>query len=558
MKNVNRQKTTPVNWGTSKRNVPVPVITSVPPGVVAPLFAAGLYPMDGIVGAKGADGKYQSSRVRFGVEMAETKDRLINKVRARFRAVFVPSLAFERFGGSRDEWEKSFAGEQGAAGSVIPFIETEAWDEGNSAFYDVLGQHSVDGRLNSTAYVEAYNIDWNFRARNRSEKITPRARLDHSLAPAFWPSGRFEHLVSEYDEALHDGQVALDVINALLPVKGLYGKPYPGNAYDANVALFRDTEGNPPPSSGSTFGSASSTNDGDALIYAKKVGTNHPEIWAEFQNDGVFMSLANLEMAKKTQSLAKIRADFDGHTDDYIIDTFLMNGIRIPDQAMKQPIEIARTDAVFTMAERYSSTSGALDEKAVSGVAYGELSLRLPRVEVGGVILITVEILPDQLFERQPDPYLYMTSVDEWPKAMRDYADPYKVDVITNGMIDTSHSDPDGLFAHGPLNWWLNGGGVRIGGKYRKPAAGGGTNLLRNRFWAHEEVDPALSESFYLCQGLPTNIFLDEETDPFDVWADGNLVIHGNTQFGPALMEATDNYDKIMLQMDTSRPEAEA
>ena len=107
------------------------------------------------------------------------------------------------------------------------------------------------------------------------------------------------------------------------------------------------------------------------------------------------------------------------------------------------------------------------------------------------------------------------------------------------------------LFA--PLNWVWNAFGPGIGGKFFKPAAGGGTNVLRQRFWAHEEQNPALSEGFYICKGLTTSVFIDETSDAFELTADGNVIIDGLTQFGRELIEATDNYEKVMDQMDETR-----
>ncbi|MFC3705919.1 hypothetical protein ACFOOL_14270 [Devosia honganensis] len=547
MKNVNRLQTRPVKFPRSKRNHAIAKITSVKPGVCAPIAAIPMFREDAIVGRRSSDGKWNSSRISFAIEMAETKDLIINKVRARVTAYCVPWLAFERFAGSRDEFDRSYAGEEGLAGQVIPFVETHTMGAyGASEFYKTLGLHAEPGTDVNSMYLEAYNAVWNYRAKNRSEQITPRSRLTETLAPAFWPAGRFEHLVPDFDAAVMDGQVALNVVEGRLPVSGLglgtVGGIASRDVYETGkedmVQYARGTQ--------------------ERLFVEMDGDTSRPAIFAEMAANGVTISLANIEMAKQVQAFAKLRAKYEGHDDDYIIDTFLMNGLSLPDQALKQPFLIADRTFTFRQAKRYATDHGNLDEAAVSGIATGDITLRVPKLDVGGIVIVQVEILPDQLFERQQDPFLHSTAVDQWPQALRDFADPEKVDVVVNGEIDTDHSDPDGLFAYGPLNWKWNAFGPGIGGKFLKPEVGGGTNVLRQRFWAHEEVDPALAESFYLCQELTTSIFLDETSDPFELMVQGNVVLDGLTQFGGMLIEATDNYDKVMGQMDHTRVKDEA
>jgi len=543
--------TAPVKFPRSKRNHSIAKITSFNAGICGPIAAIPLFRQDGIGGRKSSDGKWSSSRISIAIEMAETKDRISNKVRARITAYCVPLLALERFNGDRSEMDKSYAGEQGLAGAVIPFIETHVMPAyGTSAFYKTLGLHAAPGTNLNTMYLEAYNAIWNYRAKNRSSKITPRGRLDQTLAPAFWPAGRFEHLVPDFDDATMDGQVALNIVDGRLPVKGLGGT---GTSFDVSAQGVRETFG-----ADATYPRASKISGADTgtslfMRVADRNGVMSPDVWAELMPTGVSVSLANIELAKQAQAFAKLRSQFEGHDDDYIIDTFLMNGLSIPDQALKQPFLIADQTVTFSQAGRYATDSGHLDEKAVSGFAEGSITLRVPTLDVGGIVIVQVEILPDQLWERQKDAFLHTTSVAKWPEAMVDSADPEKVDIVTNGEIDTDHATPAGLFGYAPLNWMWNAFGPGIGGKYMKPQAGGGVNVLRDRFWAHEQQNPALAESFFLCKGLTKAVFLDEIGDSFDLMAQGNVVIDGITQFGRELIEATDNYEKVMDQMDQTR-----
>ena len=552
MASMNRQVTTPVKFPRSKRNHPVPVITSCDPGVCAPVAAIPMFREDAIVGRKNKKTmQWQSSRIQFAIEMKETKEIIVNKVRARVTAYCVPWLAMERFKGAREEFERSYAGEESLSGDgVVPFFESAAWPAvGTSEFYDTLGMHSTTGGNVNTMYLEAYNAIWNFRAKNRAKDIPLRTRLDDTLAPAFWPANRFEHLVPDFDEAVMDGQVALNVLYDQLPVRGI---GFSSGSPTLDSGTIRHGDGLVDTLTGDRWVQGAGSN---ALVMDTTGAAPNvfPDIFAELQSNGISISLANIEMAKKAQKFAKLREQFTGHTDDWLIDNHLMNGLTLPDQAMKQPFLVADETVTFSQAGRYSTTAGQLDEKAVSGVAAVDIAIRVPRLATGGIVIVQVEILPDQMFERQKDAFLHTLNVDDLPAAMRDYADPEKVDIVTNGEIDTDHASPAGLFGYGPLNWKWNGAGPRIGGKFIKPASGGGTNVERTRFWAHEQADPALSTDFYVCPGITKSVFLDEEGHPFEMTGQGNIVLDGLTQFGGALVEATDNYEQVMAEMDQTR-----
>jgi len=62
-----------------------------------------------------------------------------------------------------------------------------------------------------------------------------------------------------------------------------------------------------------------------------------PGIFAELESKGIILTLANIEMAKKTAAFAEIRRQMKGLDDDHIID-LLMAGIRVPDVQLAQPI----------------------------------------------------------------------------------------------------------------------------------------------------------------------------------------------------------------------------
>lgn len=210
-----------------------------------------------------------------------------------------------------------------------------------------------------------------------------------------------------------------------------------------------------------------------------------PEIYAELQGAGVTISLSNLELARKTQAFAKLRAEYSGHTDDYIID-LLMDAITIPDQQLTQPILVGEAATVFGMSKRYASDSGNLTESVVNGATFVDLNIRCPRIGVGGVIMIVCEITPEQLFERQKDPYFHADGVEDFPQYLRDTLDPEKVVVVPNNFVDVDHDTPDATFGYAPLNHEWNYIAPRIGGKFYRPEVDAGFDEDRQRLWAVE------------------------------------------------------------------------
>lgn len=489
--------------------------------------------------------------------MMETAEVLMNAVNVRLMAYFVPTLALERFNGSMDQLNLSYEGQPPMAGEdVVPFIEQAAFGaHGSNDIYTYLGLHGRETQMVNTSILEAYNAIFNFRAKNRSPDLAMRTRLQTDLAPAFWSHERFKHIVPDFDQAVIDGEVALNVVNSKMPVRGLglantssvpnasasYAESDRTNATYAESWLAVDGV----PSSGQT----------NLIIKRDSAAPagNFPDIWAELQDNGITVSLSNLELAKKTQAFALLRQQYNQH-DEFIIN-LLMDGISIPDQAFKQPMLIADRTTYFGMSKRYASDAGNLTESVVNGMTQMDVSLQLPRMNTGGIIMVVAEITPDQLFERQEDPYLTALTVADFPQYLRDTLDPEKVDVVKNGRIDVSHATPDATFGYEPLNARWNIDTPRIGGRFYRPEVNTAFDEDRQRIWSVETLNPTLSTDFYLCTGMHTKPFVVTNQDPFEVVTVGDVYIEGNTVFGGHLIEATNDYEEIMSVAPQARIE---
>jgi len=501
-------------------------ITSLPAGKMVPIAAFGLHREDAV----------RSGRLRFSFESMETAEILMNAINVNVKAYLVPNLALDRFNGSMDQLNLSYEGKPPLDGEmVVPFIETAAFGAHNAnKVYQYLGLHGRTTQLVNTVFLEAYNQIWNFRAKNRSPKLTLRNRLATDLAPAFWSHDMFRHIVPNFDQAAIDGEVPLNVTSAKMPVKGL---GFVTSKSPSESGSYKDSTG--------VTTAANLGSEGSLRVKFTGSGSSAlPDVFTELESNGITVSLSNIELARKTQAFARLREQYNQH-EDWVIN-LLMDAITIPDQFYKQPMLLAERQTIFGMAKRYASDAGNLTESVVNGATYLDMSIQLPRIGVGGVIMVVAEITPDQLFERQEDPFLAAQSVDDLPQYLRDTLDPEKVDIVKNGRIDVDHTTPDATFGYEPLNARWNINCPRIGGRFYRPEVDAGFDEDRQRIWAVETANPTLSTDFYLCTNIHTKPFVVTNQDPFEVVTQGEVFIEGNTVFGGHLMEATDDYEKVL------------
>lgn len=550
VKDFSRRKATPISAPRTLRMHDIRTMQSLPAGKMVPIAAIPLLREDAA----------RSGKVRLSFESMETVELLMNAINVDVKAYVVPFLAFDRFEGSMDQLNRSYEGVPKVdGGAVVPFIETHAMGTyGSKAVYKYLGMHAAAATLVNTAYLEAYNQIWNFRAANRSKDITLRGRLDTSLAPAFWKHNGFRHIVPDFDQASIDGEIALNLVSERLPVKGI-GMASGGLTAPLTTGVYRTVKETGTPGA-VTYPTAMvlhpAANNQDGTLAIKGTGTTAanfvPEIYAELQGAGVTISLSNLELAKKTQAFAKLRAEYTGHTDDYLID-LLMDGISVPDTQLTQPILIGEASTVFGMAKRYASDAANLTESVVNGATYVDINIRCPRLGTGGVIMIVAEITPEQLFERQKDPFFHADSVDDFPQYLRDTLDPEKVVIVPNNYVDTDHDTPNATFGYAPLNHEWNYGAPKIGGKFYRPEVNASFDEDRQRLWAVETENPVLSQDFYLCTNMHTKPFVVTNKDPFEVVTRGSVVIEGHTVFGANLIEASNDYDSVLAEAPIDR-----
>lgn len=542
IRDISRTNTSPLVPPRSRRQVNQVVATSMPAGKMVPVTAFPLLRED----------KLMNSMIHCKVDLMETAEVIKNGIKCRFMAYFVPFLAFDRFNGGMDEFNRAYTKQQIADGvSVTPFFNSmTAGAVGTIPIHKYLGFHAAPTDVINTSYIEAYNTIWNFRARNRSETLwTAKKRLENatSLAPAFWQHEQYKYVVPDWDDQAMEGSVDLSFTNANAAVTGIgFSAP---SVFGGAGASYRETGGASVPY---PFNAGTS---GQGIVIKSTTGTAGtavPQIFANMASAGVKISLANIELAKRTQYYAELKAQFEGLDDVWIID-LLMQGVSVPEQMWKQPILIADKTEIFGIEKRWATDGANLTDAVVNGAAMCDLDMVLPQCPTGGIVMVVAEILPEQLFERARDPLLFTTDPAKLPNALRDDLDPQKVERMSNGEIDTSHATPNGLFGYRPMNWMWQASNTRIGGKWFKPAPSDVFVEERQHFWTVEVVNPVYGNDFIISETFNTLPFVVNNQDVGEVSLQGTAIIEGNTQFGTRLLEQDNSYAEVLAQVDQTR-----
>jgi len=506
------RRSTPVQHPRTTRVDTASVITSGYGGKFLPIKMIPLLREDGARGS-----------LNLNFQMAETADMLLNPVRVTAAAYLVPKLALDRFT-DMGAIDRSYNGEQEIDGSVIPWFEEQLLF--TSDFYTQLGLHSTFG---NDDYLQSYNAVWNYVAGQMSNSIPERTPKDTSIAPAFWRHSQMRHVKPTFDDALLEGEIELQVTEgATLPVYGYAS---------TNVASDRNAL---------TAPTASFEVDATTGMQVSS------QIYAAFNQSGITMSLASINQAREMAAWARLRNQYAGLSEEWMMDQ-LLSGIRIRDEALRQPMRLDSQDSVMGMTQRYATDAANLDKSLTDGAGMIDLNINVPPLITGGTIVVVAQILPEMVYERQRDYYQTALTVADLPDRTRDELDPQPVELVTNAEVDENHTLPDDLFGYAPLNHGWQRMAPNIGGKYFKRSASDAWTEDRNRIWSTEVVDPTLGPDFYLSTTLSHEVFADSSSDPFEIWLNGNVSISGLTYFGAGLRENNDDYDKVKAQVPTDR-----
>lgn len=549
LRTISRTNTNSLALPRTRREVPIMAGTSVPAGKMVPVAAFPLLREDAL----------KTSSLFCKVDLMEAAEAVRNPIKVRFMAYFVPFLAFAKFDGGRDEFDRSYMKTAGANGQpVTPFFESvNSGALGSIPIHRYLGLPAPANTDVNDAYIRAYNVIWNFRARNRSKTLfdaKKRLETNTALAPAFWNHEQFKYMVPDWDDQAMEGAVDLSFTSGLIPVEGI---GLAGTLQLRSNGASRETAGVHTYDGFTIEGSGGAVATGESLLRVKALADGMPQIHANLAQSGVKISLANIELAKKVQWYAEAKSQFEGLVqgdlpDNVAID-LLMQGISVPDKMWQQPILVADKTEVANLDKRWATDGANLSNAVVNGEAMTVLNLVMPRCPTGGIMMVVAEILPDQIFERMQDPLMFTLDPALLPRADRDDMDQQKVERVAKGRVDTSHSDPNGLFAYEPLNARWTARYTRLGGKFFRAAPSSTFNQDRAQFWTVEVQDPSYNADFMISENMNQLPFVLLNVDVGEASLMGTCVIEGNTQFGERLLENENSYNEMLAVADKSR-----
>ncbi|QXP08680.1 MAG: major capsid protein [Arizlama microvirus] len=512
-------------------------LTSVRAGVMTPIAFVPLLREDRI-----------RANCTVQVSSDETLKVIVNPVRVRVEAFLIPKTVLERFQGSMEVLNRAYMNEPAPSGMGT----TPAWylasppfpanDTGHELF-DKLGIHWKGGAVYNTDLVESYNQLHNWMRKNVSPGLPLVALNNTTCLPAFWESWRFAEIKPSFDAAQMEGQVPIQIDAGKVPLRN-FGAQTTNGTGTGNVNF---TNGQ-----GQTV-----TVDGANMRPAYwQPGSNNTPPFADMSAVPGTISLENIKTAEKAQVMAMMRDRYKSVPDEYLID-ILMSGIEIPDADLRQPIRLATAEAVIGQTERYATDGASLDTSVSNGMAMVDFTINTPPVNTGGIVLVVLSIVPEQLYERIEDIALAVgdgtKDATKTPQYVSDYLDPQKVEAVPNSFVDVLHTDPTGIFGYAPLNYQWRRSFSRVGGKFKRPVPDAFVED-RQRIWSVEKTDPELSADFYLCPSpFPHTVFADQDADPYEVITVLQASIVGNTVFGPGFDEDMGSYDRIIAEVDQTR-----
>lgn len=554
-----RQSNTPVSFETSMRPDKAVIMTSGFAGKVVPVGYIPLLPGDSAAG-----------KVGFDMQLAEMPKPLLNAVMMRVQAWFIAKAAMPQFPG-RDELNHAMTGEPikalGAADRAPPgFFTTISGaaltTAAASEFFKTLGLHVPTGATINSDLIDAFVVLYNFRLAAHSSRLPRRKYASEDIAeattlpPAFWPSGRFAHVVPDYEAALVMGSLELDVMAGRLPVDGIYfNGTIPVRA--AGMAMRGVLPGMDIITTGIGGDDAvveANAGSGNSPHFAVSGATGaaaRPEVYAEMGGQTISVTLNDIDKARIRQAYAKLHAayagnDATGFDNDETLVALLMQGLNPGAENFKRPILLDSKVVPVGFAERFATDAANLDDSVSTGRASAVLTLNVPKTDVGGVVIYTVEVLPERLDERMADEWMLCTTFDHLPNALRDIQRTLPVDMVLNRRIDAKHSQPGGLYGYEPMNAKWVRDATRLGGSFYQATPGAVVTEPRAGIWQTDIVNPAFTSTHWLAPvPFPNDVFADTLKPSFEITARHAVTIVGLTQIGDPLSEANDDFAAV-------------
>lgn len=549
-----RQSMAPVEFNKTTRVDTGNIRTSGRAGVVVPVGFLPVLPGDSVGGSVGMD-----------IRLAEMPRPLDVGVYAKAQAWFWPKSADPRFSG-RDELLAAKAGNQITAlgqttRNPAPYFQmlsgAATLTAAGSEFFKTLGIHLRPNVPINTDLIDAFCVVYNFRLASISDALKtermPYAMQDIAgatkLPPAPWPNNDFMGVVADYERALVVGALDLDVLAGSLPVTGW--APVATATNNSGPVTVKKANGTT-----ETWAHATNSNSsGGNSNYGRLTAALTPDLRAELTGQKLAVTLADIDKARTAQAFAKLRnayagTEFTGYDNDDTIVSLLMRGIAVPPDEFKRPWLLDSQTVAVNYTERMATDGPNLDDSVTTGYTSIRLATNVPKQDVGGVIIYTVEVLPERLHERMGDDFFHYSSFDQLPNPLRDVQRVEPVDQVRNYHVDAKHTTPDGVYGYRPMNDHWNRRFTRLGGVFFEAVPGADIVESRMGVWQSDIVNPVFDETHYLAPvPFPHSVFADTLAPAFELVARHVASITGLTQIGDILLENNDDYVAVTAEV---------
>lgn len=533
-----RQNTTPMNYKRSNRVDNVARMTSGRAGKVMLIDYVPVLRGDAVGG-----------QINVNARLNHMPKPLLNSVVANVQAWFIPKAAHPQFGGSLDEFQAAYRAtpikqlgqaDRNAVPLYRQLVAAHTAAVADSEHYKTLGLHVPAGQLVTDDMLDAYTLVWNFRAAQHSNKIPARPYTSETgglaintvFARAFWPQNRFSRVVPDYEQALVSGQLELDILAGRIPLDGV---EWIGDQTGSGQATNMSTSG----AIGNRIRALASAVTGAGLRFTEA------DFEADMEGQPIFTSLQDIDKARQLQAMAKYRSSMagltrrDAYTNENKIIADLMSGLSMAKELYARPWLLGNKMVTFDMVERHATDAAGLEDSTTRGGINVTIPINLPVQETGGMILVTMEVLPERIYERQGDRSIVIAKSGHLPDAARDVLRTEPVDLVPNWRIDAKHGTPNGLYGYEPMNDEWNREFTALGGAFFQATAGSvDWSEARAAIWAPEIVNPAFTADHYLAPSpFPHDVFSDTEGSAVEITVRRAAVINGLTQIGDPLVE---------------------
>ena len=337
-------------------------------------------------------------RQRVGVELGPIAGRLLSPIRMRVTSVFVPALAIdEAKGEGAHPGNVELFREKIVSG--VPYFDLEPESEISKALR--IKPVSISGakHVNEAARI-AHNVAVNFLRRRIYHKAAQILATNTAITPALFTRSLMDILGGVLNpEGRVDGAVRLQ---GDLPVRGIGvggfspDQVIPDDVRETDNIVVGGTVG-------WRSGSANFAND---IFVIRSDNGGNPQIYATFDGADKALKLSDFHRAERmdmiVRGLDQVIKDHPEHGEAMVerwIHGLFIENARMPWVSYEREFNLG-------MNMRVAMDSADLDASQTDHMSELSFATIIPKTEFGGELITFCEVLPDEVNENQPHPFL--------------------------------------------------------------------------------------------------------------------------------------------------------